>query len=526
MRLRTGGILIAIALLPLTATVRLAEGSWIEVPAADVDALEPAVAEQLTALRDLVESLAADSEVPAPKLGEAVGELGQHYHAYALAKEAEESYRIAGRLAPEDFRWSYLLAYLLQTSGRLEEAATLYEGALARVPDVGPALIRLGHTYLDLNRPGDAEAVLLRAAERNPASVAARAGLGEVYLFQQRYPEAIELLESALEGQPQANRLYYSLALAYRGAGDLDKAQKLLTRRGEVGVRPADPLIDGLVQLTTGERVHLLRGRSAFDAGSFEVAAEEFEKALAAEPDSVRARLNLASALAQIDRVDEAVGHLEEVIRVTRGNPTAYYNLALLQDRKGQTGLALENYRQAVSYAPEDAEMRLALADSLRQADLAEEALVQYGRAVALDPALEFAWVGEADALARLGRFEEALNRLETAHGLMPTSGPITHGLARLLAGSPRASLRDGERAVGLAESVFAALPSVAHLKTVAMAHAEVGACDVAAAWIDKGVASLGESAPPQTTAELQGLRERYAAGPPCRPPALPEPTG
>ena len=76
------------------------------------------MAEQLTGLVSLVEDLAANPEVPAPKLGEAFGDLAQHYHAYGLAQVAEESYGIAARLAPEDFRWPYLQAYLLESAGQ------------------------------------------------------------------------------------------------------------------------------------------------------------------------------------------------------------------------------------------------------------------------------------------------------------------------------------------------------------------------------------------------------------------------
>jgi tetratricopeptide (TPR) repeat protein len=499
---------------------------WIAVPEPDVAVLEPAVAEQLTGLVSLVEDLAANPEVPAPKLGEAFGDLAQHYHAYGLAQVAEESYGIAARLAPEDFRWPYLQAYLLESAGRLEEAVALYERALGLDPDVPPALIRLGKAYLTLNRTDEARLVLERALALSQGSPAAAAAMGELLLSERRYREAADRLELALDRQPQANRLYYPLALAYRGLGDLDRAQELLALRGQVGVRPADPLVDGLSALTTGERVHLLRGRAAFDVRQYETAAAEFALALEADPNSIRARLNLAAALAEIDRIDEAIGHLEKVIELAPGNATAHFNLALLYQRQGQDGPALERLKDAVLYEPRDAEMQLSLANALRAAGKLDEALGAYGKAVAINPASEFAWVGEADVLARLGRFEEALNRLETGHSLMPVSGAIAHGLARMLAACPDASLRDGPRAVSLAESVFKARPTLPHLKTLAMAHAESDACDVAAQWIARGVESVEESGIGENPDDLLALGARYQAGPPCRPPALDQPDG
>lgn len=511
-----------VALVP--ATPCPAQGDtqeWMTVPAANLEGLEEPVARQLETLRGFVSERVADSNATATELADAFGELGRHYHAYQLSEPAEECYTIARRLAPQDFRWSYLAGYLYQSAGRLAEAAEQYERALAIVPDVPPALIRLGQTYLDLDRRDDAEKLLTEAYRLDPSAAAALSELGQLYLSAGRHAEAVQALEKALELEPAADLLYYPLGQAYRGLGKMEKARAALGRRGEVGVRPADPLIDGLDDLTTGERVHLLRGRAAFEAGSFAQAAEEFRSAVEAEPDSVRARINLASALAETGEVDEAIAVLAEVVEIAPGNATALFNLGLLYERRGDLELAAERFAGAVSYDGSDSEMRLRLADSLRRLGRPEEALPHYGKAVALEPGLEAAWLGEADTLVRLGRFDEAITRLETAHNLMPTAGQVAHGLARILAGCPDASLRDGARALDLALRVAKARPTLLHAQTVAMAHAEVGECDRAAEWQSRAVEAAREVGTPEQTAVLESVLEGYRAGPPCRPPTV-----
>ncbi len=511
------------ALLPVPYAHAQGGAGWMKVPAANVEGLEEPVARQLESLRQLVEARVADESATAGELAEAIGELGRHYHAYDLREPAEECYTIARRLAPGDFRWPYLLGHLYQTGGRLEQAVEQYQRALAIVPEVPPALIRLGRTLLDLNRTEEAEKALLRALELDSSAAAALASLGQLYLSAGRHAEAVEALERALELESGADLLYYPLGQAYRALGEMDKAREALARRGEIGVRPADPVIDDLDRLTTGERVHLLRGRAAFDAQRYAEAAEEFRRAVAADPESVRARVNLAAALAEAGDVDAAIAELERVVEIAPGNGTALFNLGSLHERRGELDRAAERFAEAASYEPRDPEIRLRLGDALRRLGRLEEALPHYGKAVALDASAETAWVGEADTLARLGRFEEAITRLETAHQLMPTAGLVAHALARILAASPDSALRDGARALDLALRVAEALPALGHVETVAMAYAELGRCAEAAEWQARAVEGAPEAGQPARVPELRASLERYQAGAPCRPPAAAE---
>ena len=89
--------------------------------------------------------------------------------------------------------------------------------------------------------------------------------------------------------------------------GDAEKAKAHLAQQGSVGVRVADPLVDGLQDLITGERVYLARGKVAFEAQRYADAVTEFRKAVAAKPDSVTARINLGAALTQVGDVNGAV---------------------------------------------------------------------------------------------------------------------------------------------------------------------------------------------------------------------------
>ncbi|MDX1503483.1 MAG: tetratricopeptide repeat protein, partial [Thermoanaerobaculia bacterium] len=312
-----------------------------ELPSLDLEALEPAVAEQIAALDELARARLADEGQPAAERAQAVGELGQLYHAYDLRAAAADCYELAAELAPADFRWPYLLGYVRQAEGRLEEAAKLYEKALAILPGVRPALVRLGQVYAGLGRLEAAERNLREAARSDPSGAAARAELGELYLSPGRPAAAAEALREALAIEPSANRLYYPLAMALRALGEEEEARRLLGLVGKVGVKPADPLIDGLAGLTTGARVRLLRGRAAYGAGRFREAAEEFARAVEADGNSIPARVNLGSALAALGENEAAAEQFRWVVEAAPANLAALYNLGSLAAAAGDHEAAL-----------------------------------------------------------------------------------------------------------------------------------------------------------------------------------------
>jgi hypothetical protein len=120
-----------------------------------------------------------------------------------------------------------------------------------------------------------------------------------------------------------------------------------------------------------------------------------------------------------------------------------------------------------------------------------------------------------------LGRYGEAARLLEQAHEALPTSGHIAHGLARLLAGCPDLSLRDGDRALDLASRVFEASQTISHAETVAMAFAEVGRCSDAAQWQLRAVEACEAAGDLERAAALRAILPHYESGSPCRYPAV-----
>ncbi len=472
---------LCLAALTLSSVAEEPEVELLPFVPPDLEHLEDAVASQLRETQELLASIRAEPGVSPAALADVFGQSGRLYHAYELVEPAAVCYANAARLAPRDFRWTYLLAVLDHQEGRLEKAISGYEHALELAPASVPARVRLGEAYLQARRLDDARAALDRVLEIAPGSAAALAGLGQVALSEKRYDAAVKRLEAALAATPQADRLHHPLGLAYRGLGDMDKAREHLGQRGKVGVKPADPLIDELPELKTGERVFLLRGHMAFRAGRYPEAVEAFRVALEARPESVRARVNLGSALAQTGDSGGAVASYREALELEPDNRTARFNLGVLLAQAGDAEGAAGALERAVELDPADVEALLELSRALRRLGRGDQALGHVARAVELDPSREDSRLLEAQILVQSSRFGDARERLEAAYEVMPEAGRIVAALAKLLAACPDLSQRDGPRAVELALAVYRASGDVRHAETLALALAESGRCEEAA---------------------------------------------
>jgi len=499
---------------PGTQTITL-----VPIPQPDLTGLETRVAEELGGARELVQSLLAQEGMDPVTLGRAFGDLGLLYHAHDLTDAAAACYENARRLLPGAPQWTYALGYLAQQNGELELARKALTEALEMAPDHQPALFHLGELELLENHMEEAKKLVARLLEEDPGSPAGRALAGEIAYAAGDYEAAVKHLEAALLAVPAANRLRYPLAMSYRRLGDIEKAQENLARRGTVGIKVADPFEDALAERAVGERVHLLVGQVAYRAGRFPEAAEAFRRAVEAEPESARARVNLASALGGLGDQEGAVRELREALRLDPANTTARFNLGSLQMGTGELAEAEENFRAVLAASPNDVEAHLALGRILRGSGRPSEALPHYQRASELAPFNEDARLGEAQLLIDAGRVVEAKESLEDAFSLAPESGRVAHALSRLLAAAPDLALRDGARAVELAALVFQAAPTAVHAETLAMALAEAGRCAEATTVQERAITLAGEGSlakvPPRMLADF----ERYRGQNPCRVP-------
>ncbi|MBZ0110904.1 MAG: tetratricopeptide repeat protein [Thermoanaerobaculia bacterium] len=467
---------------------------WISrLPTVDLEGLDPAVAEQLAGAREwTVETWSSEGSSTAERL-ERLWDLAVAWHAYELFAAAETAYSLGMELAPLQERWLYAAGVLAADRGDFETAVQRFRAVLERLPGAVLPSLRLGLALRELDRNSEAEGILLEVLEAEPGNLAAEAALGEIAVANGHYEDGIFRLERVLKRIPAANRLHYSLALAYRGLGNQEQAREHLRLRGVVGIRPDDPFRDELAETARGERLALIRGREAFRAARYEEARTLFDQALSFAPDSVRALTDRAAARAALGDSAGASEDLERALTLDPDSATVRFNLARLLIHEERFTEAVPLLAVVVQESPGDDVALKLLGLALRRSGRPREAARVLEVLADLSVADEGVHLDLAESRVEAELYVDAVQGLETAHRLLPNSGLIAHVLARLLAAVPVHELRDGERALQLALAVYEASPTVTHAETVALALAESGRCDEAAEWQEAAIRGAQE---------------------------------
>jgi tetratricopeptide (TPR) repeat protein len=197
--------------------------------------------------------------------------------------------------------------------------------------------------------------------------------------------------------------------------------------------------------------------------------------ALAAYPDNGRAHDHLAAILVAEGRLDEALPHAQEAVRLAPELHTVEYNLATILMQLGQSKRALTHFQRAEPHRSGTASFHGNYGVVLGQVQRLEEALYHLRRALELDPDYLAPQRNLGILLAQAGRGEQAAPHLR--HALAERPEPeLMLLLGRILATHPDPLQRDGPEALRLARQLIAGADADPRwYDLLAMAQAELG---------------------------------------------------
>jgi tetratricopeptide (TPR) repeat protein len=513
--------------------VTAAEPILLPVALPDLGGMHKSVQEQLreayaSVLRTSQSGQEAQEPASEPRRrverSQAFGELGKLLMAAKYPDVAERCFQNAQVLDPNDFRWPYYLGHLFISKGELTRAVDRFEQVLRIRPTDFATLMWLAYVHIELGQPGAAEPLLIRARALGPDTPAVLYQWGRASLAKQDYANAVKQLEEALRLNPAAAVIHYPLAMAYRGLGNLEKAQWNLDQtKGRTGpgatVTVRDPLMADVRTVLRSPEVYGELAQEAGAKGDWPEAARQFRKAIELSPDNAVMRLNLALTLNRMGDARSALAELEATIRVDPQLAGAHFVMGTLLERSGRDQEAIDRYTAAVSYEPNLSEAYLRLADALRRIGRLEASLSSYQRVLELEPDREEAHFGEAMALVRLARHQEARERLGVAMNLHPDQPAFAQALARLLAASLDPQVRDGRRALDLVQALAEKHKTTSVAETMAMALAEVGRFAEAAEWQRLAMSVAMDAGHPDAAQRMAANLALYQRHEPCRTP-------
>lgn len=212
--------------------------------------------------------------------------------------------------------------------------------------------------------------------------------------------------------------------------------------------------------------------------GEIGKAVERFHAAIRIEPADARTHNNMGLLYDAVGQLDKAAQQYQTAIRIWPKHPSPYFNLGNLYARTGQIKQAETHYRKALQIAPDYADVHNNLAGVIAREGRLDEAIEHYRHAIQLKPADPDPRNNMGIMLERQSKFEEAIQSFRAALAASPLNVMAMGRLAWLLATAPQEHLRDGSRAVALAEKACRTLtrqtpPTM--LDTLAAAYAEAG---------------------------------------------------
>jgi tetratricopeptide (TPR) repeat protein len=190
----------------------------------------------------------------------------------------------------------------------------------------------------------------------------------------------------------------------------------------------------------------------------------------------------------------------------------AYNNLGLFLVLQNRADESVYYFERALTLEPRNAEAHANLGSVMRSAGHMDAALDHFRTAAELDPKKAIFQANLGNALAGTGDWRGGISRYETALSLAPDDPNVTRNLVYLLTTTPDASLKDGKRAVALAERAveLSGGQDPAILGTLAAAYAEVERWNdaLSAAERARSAADAGKSAAAQK--QTRALVEFY----------------
>lgn len=406
-----------------------------ELPAIDMSRLSASKQDQIRR----AQQRAAD----APGSANRIGELGMQYLALGFDDAAIRCFDMALERVPSAMQYFYLRALAYQTRGGLDEAERDFRTSIELDPKYTPAYVNLAK-ILELKNDASACDLFRQAVEMDPKDVIALHGLAGCEQKKGDTDAAINLLNRALDVQPDNADAHFALSQIYRKAGKNSEAESHLSayENGKKPVVTNDPLRFEVTRRTRDEADiareaieiakagHSARAAEylerALNVGidgptirsalggvylaqrQFNLAVVQFRAGLSQDPNSLELRSNLAHALAETGNLEEAEPILREIINESPKDAVSMNRLAMLLVHRGQTDEAAALLTKAIAADAESHVSRLNLADLLINSGKIDE-----GKSI-LDPIAESSsfygrklfLLGLIDA--RAGRLNEA----------------------------------------------------------------------------------------------------------------------
>jgi len=350
----------------------------------------------------------------------------------------------------------------------------------------------------------DIETLWLTTIARNPDCWLAQNDLGSLLYEKGQLDQATIRFRISLAIQPDDAEAQHNLGSALAKKGLVDEA--IVRFQKALAIRP------------NFAEAHRHLGDALLRKGQLDEATLHFQKAVAIRPDLAELHESLGSALLQKGQVEEAIIQFQQTLEIHPDDDQAHYNLGIALRQIGQPDEAMLQFQKAVAVRPDFAEAQNNLGNSLFLKGRMDEAVAHLRKALEIRPDYAQAHYNLANALLQKGQVDDAIVQFQKALAIEPDSVETRRNLAGIawrLATSPNPALRNGTKAVELAEQT----DQLAHGRDpmmsaiLAAAYAEAGRFDQAISGAQRALQLATSQNNAAMIAAIQAQLKSYQAG-------------
>jgi tetratricopeptide (TPR) repeat protein len=333
--------------------------------------------------------------------------LAQIYVEDGNLGDAEKVYTELKVIAPDDPEVYAGHAQFYRSTGQAEKAATELRGFLRNAPDDNSIKSLLVETLLDLNRAQEAEVLNKQVLTAAPADPRGLLAAGRLLLLKRKHQQALTTIERSLQEGESADGHYY-LGVAQTSLGMIELAKDSFARALALNPESMQAALDlSALEASTGQQDEALRLT---------------DDVLSRDPKSSGALL--VQARARIAQGKERQGEelLQEVLNLEPDSLPALTSLLALQNEQGKTKETLARITRLTEQYPRKAGLHFLLAVAyfgLRDLEKAEDSVTH---AISLDAQTPAAYTLLASIDLTRGAVEKAKKHLRKAIEANPDS--------------------------------------------------------------------------------------------------------
>lgn len=297
-----------------------------------------------------------------------------------------------------------------KNTGRIAEACATLQKAITIFPDNESFKIILATELVFLNEHARAQELCRDILKKNPRFAAALILLGDISRKQNKGAETAAFYRQALKIEPQNTRLKVVLSELEKGSGDRQRDFPAATETKNEPNFPDAGRIEAMAKTAVasiaGNRLDQARGI--------------LEKILRLDPENADALVNIGTIEFRTGAFAKALEHFQRAIKINPGHALAFSNMGMVYFSSFQRDndrsflqLALQHFNKSIQLDPDLSDGYSGRGAVYLVLNESNKAVLDFKKVIQLKPDFVDAYFNITYALIKAGRKKEAIDILE-----------------------------------------------------------------------------------------------------------------